>query len=128
MTTTNSVTFSVDEVELLYSIPEPGGDLQDIIRAFVFLNRSAAPSFSTIRDSFTKSLQTSILLENEGQYRIATAWYRRIHANDDSAGNEIDSMLEFQDNFVGEQVPIINDRRFDVSEQKYSELLGGLQT
>ncbi len=127
MTTTNTATFSVDDVELLFSIPEPGGELTTIIRAFVFLNRSAVPSFSTVQDCFTKALQSGILVENDGQYRIATEWYQRIHANDDSVGNEIDSMLEFQDGFVGKGLPVLNDSQLTVSEDEYDKLVGEIQ-
>lgn len=126
MTTKNSVTFSVDDIELLYSIPEPGGDLRAVVRAFIFLNRSATPAFSTIRDCFTKALQAGILLENEGHYRVAPIWYKRIHVNDASTGNEIDSMLRFQDEFVGEQVGIIGDAQFGVREDDYAILVGEL--
>ncbi len=122
MTTTNSVTFTVDNVELLYSIPEPGGDLESIVRAFVFLNRSAAPSFEAIHDCFTKALQAGIMQETEGKFRIAPPWYQRIHANDDSVGNEIDSMLEFQDMFVGEEVPVMGDYQFKITETQYREI------
>ena len=127
MTTTNSVTFSVDDVELLYSIPKPGGDLTTIVRAFVFLNRCAAPSFLALRGCFTKALQSGIVVEDGGQFQIAQVWYERIHAHDDSIGNEIDAMLAFQDDFLGEEVPVLNAARFVVTEEEYDELVREVQ-
>ena len=57
MTMTNSITFSVDDIELLYAIPEQGADLAMIIGIFTSLHRSAPPRYAIVRDCFTKALQ-----------------------------------------------------------------------
>ena len=124
---TNKVTFSVDDVELLYSVPQPGGDLATIVRTFVFLNRSAAPPFSVVRDCFTKALQSAILSANGDHYQIAPDWYGRIHAHDESEGNEIESMLAFQDDFVGKEVPVVVAAQAGFTEKDYEELLQDVQ-
>lgn len=104
MTTRKTVTFGIDDIELLYSIPRPGGDLARIIRTFVFVNRSAPPSFSLLNDCLSKAMQAGILVECDGQYRIDPIWYDKIHSHDNLDVNEIQSMLAFQDEFAGKEV------------------------
>jgi len=127
MSTTNKVTFSIDNVELLYSIPRPGGDLATIVRAFVFLNRSTSPAFSLLQECFTKALQAGILTATDGNYQVQPDWYERIHRFDESAGNEIESMLEFQDEFVGEEVPLVTSAKFSFTEEDYNAIVRGIQ-
>ncbi len=124
---TSSVKFSIDDVALLYSIPKAGGDLAVILRAFVFKNRAAPPSFTTLRDCFSKAMQSGILLDSDGQYQIEKEWYERIHAHDDSPGNEIDSMLDFQEEIEGEEVPVVNNVQFAITKDNYDELVRELQ-
>ncbi len=127
MTTTKIVNFSIDDVELLYSIPRPGGDISTILRAFVFLNRSATPPFSLFQACFTKALQSGILVENNCSYQMSKEWYQRIHAHDESAGNEIESMLEFQDEFVGEEVVVELDVQANIDQRQYEQLVREVQ-
>lgn len=125
--TTNTVTFSVDDVELLYAIPQPGGDLALIVRTFAFLNRSAAPSFSVVQDCLTKALQSGIVIANDGRYQISPEWYERIHEHDESEGNEVESMLAFQDEFVGEELPVIADAQAGFTKEDYEAVLQSMQ-
>ncbi|MHC2071092.1 hypothetical protein ACYFX5_26770 [Bremerella sp. T1] len=124
--TTNTVAFSVDDVEILYSIPLPGGDIATIVRAFTFLNRSAPPPFSLIKDCFTKALQSGIMVENDGHFQIVPEWYKRIHGYDASEGNEIESMLAFQDEFVGEELSVVAALQASFTEKAYSAILQGM--
>jgi len=125
--TTSTVTFSDDEVDLLYSVPQPGGDLSTIIRTFVFLNRSAAPPFSILRNCFTKALQSGILLASDGHYQITPVWYGRIHKYDESEVNEIASLLAFEDEFVGEEVPVVVAAQLAFTEKDYEAVLESMQ-
>lgn len=118
-----AVTFSHDDVELLYAVPQPGGDLVTIVRTFTFLNRSSAPQFTILRDCFTKALQAGILLARDGRYQVIPEWYERIHKHDDSEANEIQSMLAFGDEFVGEEVPITCSSRLAITEEDYKTLV-----
>jgi len=127
MTATKTVTFSIDDVELLYSVPRPGGDVSTILRAFVFLNRAATPPFSLFQTCFTKALQSGILVESNCSYQMSKEWYQRIHAHDESAGNEIESMLEFQDEFVGVEVVVVRDVQANIDQQQYEQFARELQ-
>lgn len=125
--TTNKVIFSGDDVTLLYSIPQPGGDLAKIVRTFMFINRCAAPPFSGLRDCFTKALQAGILLANDGHFQIAPEWYERIHEHDGLDMNEMQSLLEFEQEFVGEEVPVVIAAQANVTEKDYEAVLKEVQ-
>jgi len=125
--TTNTATFSIDDVELLYSVPKPGADLAMIVRVFMSINRCAPRPFSDVRECFTKALKTGILLASDGRYRIAPEWYKRIHEHDESEGNEIESMLAFQDTFVGEEVPVVADVQVGFTKEDYEAVLQSMQ-
>ena len=127
MTATNSVAFSQADVGLLYSLPSQGCDLVKIISIYTFIHRSAPPSFKLVQECITKALQTGILSEEDGMYQISPSWYQRIHANDDLAGSEIHSMIEFEDAFVGEEVPVTCDMQFKVTEDQYEVLTKDMQ-
>lgn len=122
-TMTDALTFTIDDVELLYTIPKQGGDLAKILRTFVFINRASPPIYAILHGCFSKAMKTGILLTKNEQYHIEEKWYQRIHAHDNSRGNEIDSMLDFQDEFVGEEVPALGNEVFSVSEDEYTKIV-----
>ncbi len=121
-----TVTFSVDDAELLYSIPEPGGNIAQIVRAYMFINRTVPPPYSLLHDCFTKAIQCGILQKDDCYYYVTSEWYERIHAHDGREGNEIESMLVFQEDFVGKQLPVISTEHTAFSEQDYDAVLKGI--
>ena len=123
----NTISFATDEVELLYCIPQPGGDLPTILWTFGFINRSAPPAFSLLQACLTKALQAGMLSANKGHYKIEPVWYDRIHMFDATEANEIESMLAFQDEFVGVELPVLITGQVDLSEQAYQAALEELQ-
>ncbi len=124
--TTNTVTFSTDDVEILYCIPSPGGDIAAIVRTFTFLNRSAPPPFSLLEDCLTKALQAGIMVENDGQFQIVPEWYKRIHGYDATEENEIEAMLAFEDEFVGEEVSVVATLQASLTKEAYNATLQGM--
>ena len=119
----NSVIFNEKDIDLLYIVPRPGSDILYIVRVYTFVHRTFPPAYMEIQMCFTKALQTGIMQEEKGKYKIVPEWYEHIHAHDATAANEIESLLEFAEEFVGTELPIIVDKKFIVTEEQYNLLL-----
>jgi len=122
-----TVIIDESDIEILYSVPEPGGNLKDILRCFVFLNRAAPPRFSVIKNCLAKAFRVGCLNSDGDFYIIEREWYKKIHAADESASNEIESLLEFQERFSGVEVPVSREAALSLSEDEYNSILQELQ-
>lgn len=99
------VRFTVREAELLYSIPKPPTELETIVRCFMFINRAAPPTFEELTSCLTKGVKAGIIQKDNGKFAVEGSWYNKIHAADETAENEIESMLEFEEWFVDHEFP-----------------------
>src|SRR4051812_44469902 len=95
-----TLVFDESDVELLYSFPQPPSDLSEIIRCFMFINRAAPPTYDEVASCLIKAMKAGIVREDGGKYVTVKEWYDRIHREDATAGNEIQSMINFADSFV----------------------------
>jgi hypothetical protein len=120
------LAFDRRDAEILYSIPKPPSDLTTIVRYFMFTNRTAPPSYSELADCFEKSLQAGILRQQAERFVVESEWYKRIHKADETAENEIESMLEFEDEFIDREFQRVNEVLFALSEEHYRSVLKGL--
>ena len=66
----------------------------------MFVERTVAPSYKDLANCLLKALRVGILERRVTRFVINRDWYRLIHAADNSADNEIESMLEFQESFL----------------------------
>ena len=64
------VSFSEFDAEILYSLPRVKSNLNDIIRVFMFIYRSAAPPFGTLDSCFNKSAKAGILEIAGGMFSV----------------------------------------------------------
>ena len=93
----DDVRFSIRDAELLYSIPKPGGDVLLILRCFFHLMRCAPPTFDEFLEGIQKAVKVGCVRIEGNLIRVTDEWYDRIHAADDTAPNEIESLLEFEE-------------------------------
>jgi hypothetical protein len=125
----NTDTIVLDEfdVAVLFAIPHPGADLLTILNCYIFIHRDACPSFNEIGASLQKSQEAGIVIRIKDRYRVTEEWYDRIHRHDDSAGNEIESLLIFQDEVLGEplgrQVTSVKPLTMEEYENAVSQLI-----
>lgn len=85
------------------------GQLSTIIIYFTSTNRTVPPAFDEVTSCFSKSLRAGIITECCGMYTVNEDWFRKIHFYDEIANNEIDSMLLFEESFVGIGLQVVND-------------------
>ncbi|HEX9062330.1 MAG TPA: hypothetical protein VF941_19335 [Clostridia bacterium] len=105
----DAIKFNLKDVEILYSFPSVPSELSTVIRCFTFLFRTAQPTFDEVTSCVSKSLRAGIICESCGKYTVKEDWYRKIHINDEIAENEIESMLLFEESFVGVELTVVND-------------------
>ena len=68
------------------------------------------------------------IIRQEGEkFIIDDNWYDRIHMSDDTAENEIDSMLEFEDGFVNMDFNETNNTVCTLTEVEYKSILAKLR-
>ena len=94
-------------------------NLNDIIRVFMFIYRSAPPTFDELDECFNKSAKAGILEMAGGMFLVNDAWYDRIHAFDEECDNEIDSMLEFSESFAGKTTPQVSLTDYHLNQSDY---------
>lgn len=119
----NCIMFDERDVEILYSIPKSGADLTEILRWYILLNRAAQPSFPVLQDCFRKASIVGCLKTDGKHLKMEREWFERIHAADETASNEIESLIEFQDGFAGKEVPAVQEAAIHLSEKEYDSIL-----
>lgn len=102
---TDSIFLNEYDVAVLFAIPYPGAELFTILNCYVFIHRDTCPTFKEIGTSLHRSQQAGIVVRIGDRFRVTEEWYARIHRYDDSAGNEIESLLLFQDDVLGKPIP-----------------------
>lgn len=101
---THSISLNEFDVAVLFAIPQPGADLRMLLAYYISIHRDACPAFEEIAASLQKAQEAAIVFRNGDRFRVSDEWYKRIHRHDDSAGNEIESLLLFQDEVLGESI------------------------
>lgn len=96
-----AITFNTKDAELLFCFPKPPADIKMIVWNYTFINRAAPPSWGELTSCLTKGLRVGIIRQEGERFVIDDDWYGRIHKADSTAENEIESMLEFEEWFVG---------------------------
>lgn len=128
MTTNDEATITIDDYDagVLYTIPEPGGDLRTILMYYVSTNRAPCPSYEEINATLTKARKAGIVAKDGSQYTILSEWYSRIHAHDESACNEIDSMIQFEEDISGVPLSIVSPTIEPIAREEYENAVSQL--
>lgn len=121
-----NVTFTLKDAEILYTIPKPPSDILEIVRSFMFTNRTAAPSYLELQDCLSKAFSAGIVHKLGGKLVVSDKWYQDIHAADKTADNEIDSMIEFTGWFIKREYPAICDTDYSIPKSEYELMLEGV--
>lgn len=119
--------FNETDAELLYCFPQPPADLFTIVWYFTFVNRAAPPTFVEVASCLTKAMEAGIVREDSGRYVIVEEWYEPIHREDATAGNEIYSMMAFEEGFVDVEFEPIAEVGAIPSEAEYAAVLRRLR-
>ncbi len=122
-----AVQFNTRDAEILYSFPRQASDLSMIIRWFMFINRVATPTYDEVASCFAKARKAGILFDLGGKLSLNPEWYSKVHASDGIADNEIESLLEFEESFVGCPFPEVFDCVSELSIDEFEAAIRGLQ-
>jgi hypothetical protein len=118
-----TIQFSMKDDELLYSFPKPSADINMIVWNFIFINRTYPPSYDEFMSFLTKGLMAGIVRYDGERFVIDESWYSRIHKADAAAENEIESMLEFEEWFVGMDFDTVTPQTSTISEEQYHSII-----
>jgi len=118
--------FNRRDAEILYSIPKFPCDLLTIVKWFMFINRTAAPSRTELQDCLVKAISAGIVYNIDGRLAIHDKWYQDIHAAEISADNEIDAMLEFTDWFIEKRFHTVCETAFALDTSDYETMLNSI--
>lgn len=124
--TMRAVLFNTKDAEILYSFPKQASDLSTIIRCFMFINRVATPTYDEVASCFAKARKAGILSDVGGKLSLNPEWYSRVHASDGNADNEIESLLEFEETFVGCPFPEVFDFVNELSKDEFEAAIRGI--
>ena len=122
-----SIRFKTIDAEFLYSFPKTANDLRTIVWAYTFINRTGPPTYEELTSCLTNGLRVGIIRQEGEKFIIDDNWYDRIHMSDDTAENEIDSMLEFEDGFVNMDFNETNNTVCTLTEVEYKSILAKLR-
>ena len=120
------IQFNEADAEILFSIPRIPADLVTILRCFMFLNRSAPPAFEQLECCLSKAIKVGIVQEEGKKLVVKQEWYNRIHAADDESDNEIESMLTFQESFIGIDFSEVVSSEFALSRVAFQSAVNDL--
>jgi hypothetical protein len=108
----NYVIFSETDAAILYSISRPPMRLSTLIWYYKFINRFAPPPHTRVESCLSKAYQAGILTvsgKSEFRVRVDDDRYEKIHQFDESAANEIEAMLRFEEVVLcSVEWPIVN--------------------
>ena len=121
-----SVQFSVRDAELLYAFPGGEADVATIVRNFIFINRTSAPSYGEFAGCLLRASQVGMIAKAPRGFVVDRYWYEWIHQADVLSGNEIESMLLFQDEFVDVDFDEVTCALPVLSEKEYRSIVATL--
>jgi hypothetical protein len=121
-----SVHFSIRDAEILYAFPSVEADIATIVRHFMFINRSAAPTYAEIAGCLLRASRVGIIAEAPGGFVVDRYWYECIHKADELSENEIESMLRFQGEFVDVDFEEVTHPRPVLSDEEYRSIVASL--
>lgn len=119
----DKLRFDARDAELLYSFPKPPADLQTIVWCFTFLNRAAPPTYDELAGCLARGLGAGIVKEVDGKFFIEDRWYEKIHARDQGSANEMESLLDFEDWFIGMEHESVASSVHGISKEDYDSII-----
>lgn len=128
MATNHVETITIDDYDagVLYTIPKPGGDLRTILMYYISTNRAPCPSYEEINETLTKAMRAGIVVKDCTEYTILPEWYSRIHAHDEIACNEIESMIQFEEEISGIPLRIVMPTIEPIAREEYEHAVNQL--
>lgn len=115
------IKFTVDDAEILYSIPRPGSDIEYILFSYSHTNRCATPSYRTFTDCIQKALNAGWLDTDSDVIKLKSKWHDFVHSADETAENVIESMLDFQEKLTSLEWEKQNDLNYTLDPAVYQD-------
>ncbi|HEX4612880.1 MAG TPA: hypothetical protein VH092_32105 [Urbifossiella sp.] len=122
-----NIRFDRGNAAILYCIPKIGGDLACIIDIYTFVNRSAPPAFVDFQCCITRAIHIGCVMAIGDKFRLTGDWHDTIHAADQSAENEIESMLLFEEYLLSREWPVVRPEIVALSESEYNRILASVK-
>jgi hypothetical protein len=114
-----TIKFKDKDADILYCIPDAGGDVLRTLDIYHFINRTAPPPFESFVESMTRSLAAGIIEDVGGKFVPTAEWYQFIHAADKSSANEIDSLIDFEARLLSCEWEVRNTTVYQFDEADY---------
>jgi len=116
------VRFEPNDAWVLWCVLPHGWDLEDLIRAYTFLNRTAIPSYDELAGCLSRAVRAGLMpVPENGRYRVTADWYERLHRLDDVAPAPELGLLEFEEGFLGREWPVVSGAAFVLPAAEYQQ-------
>jgi hypothetical protein len=122
----DNVQFTPTESQLLYAFPAVQTDLGTVVWYYTFVHRTYPPTYEEVVNFLTKAQAVGIIRQDAGKYLVVPDWYNRVHQFDETSDNEIEAFLAFEEQFVSEVFPRINEVANHLTQDEYATLLRNL--
>jgi hypothetical protein len=118
-----SVRFSIDESDILFCIPRVPCTIEDMVRSYTSLNRTAPPPYEVVFSCLSKAVSAGIVVCRRPQYEVDHAWWKEIHGTDETGRDELDEMIRFGESFVDRELEIKCPDVFALSREEYDQVI-----
>src|SRR5689334_7172231 len=120
------VRFTEFDACLLWCVPDPGCDLAYLIRAYIFLNRDAAPSYAELAGCLGRAVLAGVMpLPIAGHYQLTPEWHQRVHQYDEQYTVPEYGMVESAEVLPSCEWPVMTRTNFVLNRNQYEAAVAG---
>jgi hypothetical protein len=117
-----TVRFEANDAWVLWCVLRQGCDLEDLIRAYTFVSRTAVPPFDELAGCLSRAVRAGLMpVPENGRYRLAADWYDRLHRLDEAYGAAEVGLTEFEEQFLAQDWPAVGGIDFVLPAAEYQQ-------
>lgn len=114
------VRFTELDGYILWSLPVNGCGLTQLVHAYTFVNRAAAPSYSELADCLRRSVLAGVLsVPTNDHYELTVEWRQQICRWNGAFPVSEDSMIAFSEWLVSREWPVIFPAGYELGRKQY---------
>jgi hypothetical protein len=122
------VRFESNDAWVLWCVLPQGCDLEDLIRAYTFVARTAIPSYDNLAGCLSRAVRAGLMrVPENGRYRLTQDWHVRLHRLDEAYGAAEHGLIEFEDEFLAREWPAVDGVNFVLPPAEYQQAADGVR-
>jgi hypothetical protein len=119
------VAFSSLDAAILFSIPQPGVALEELLWYYTSTTRAGPPSFDSFSECMSKAIQAGIVtISSNLVCQLSDAWYFAVHQFDATSEHEIEAMNRFDQYLTSRTWPTVSTTNYKVPLALYQRAVG----